>query len=438
MSIASLTVVLILSVFLIFVLGLPVAFSLSGVAMIYASLLWGTDALGIIFYAAFGTMTNFVIVAIPLFILMGFILQNSGVADRVYDLMHKWMGSVNGGLAIGTVWICTLMAAMVGVAGPAIITMSVLSFPAMMSRKYDRRIAIGSIMAGGTLGILIPPSIPMILYASVTSLSVGKMFAAAIVPGLILSFLYTVYIGIRCARNWKLGPALPLEERASWREKVIALRGTVLPILLILGVLGSIFLGIATPTEAAAVGVAGAVICALAHRRFSWSMIKSACYDTVRLSGMVMWILIGAACFSRFYFGMGAADLVKGAIMTAGLNRWVVLILMELSLVVLGMILEGFAIVLIAGPIYGPVIISMGFNPLWFGILFMLHLQVALLTPPYGFALFYMKGALYDKHVPISAIWRSALPFIPIQLLVIVLVMVFPELSLWLPNLLLD
>jgi tripartite ATP-independent transporter DctM subunit len=275
----------------------------------------------------------------------------------------------------------------------------------------------------------------MILFANLTVQSVGRLFAGGIIPGLILSALYCIYIGIRCYLNPKMGPALPPEERVSWREKFVALRGSILPVFIIVAVLGSIFTGAATPTEAAAIGVLATLISALIYRKFSWTMLKNAAYDTMRLYGMVFWILLGAACFTRFYMSMGAADLVLGMVSAAGLSPWTVMIIMQLSLMGMGMILEDYAIVLICAPIYTPIIVALGFNPLWFGVLFIINMQIAVLTPPYGFALFYMKGLVSDRGIPMSEVWRSVLPFIPLQLIGLGLVMIFPQLALWLPGL---
>ena len=437
MSIGLLTVTLVISVLFFFVLGLPVAFTLSGVAMIFAIFAWGPAAFSTVVHACWGSMMNFVLVAIPLFILLGNILQHSGVADSAYVMIHKWMGSIKGGLAMGTVLICTAIAAMVGVVGAGVVTMGIIALPAMVRLKYDQRLAMGSIMAGGALGALIPPSIPMILFAHITSLSVGRMFAGGVIPGLILVMLYITYIALRCLRNPELGPAVPPEERVGWREKFIALRSSILPFILILGVLGSIFSGAATPTEAAAVGVGGALICAVMNRKLNWPMIRMASYDTIRLSGMVMWILIGAAVFTRFYMGMGAAHLVEEMVMASKLSPWAVLIVMQLSLMALGMIMDDYAVVLIAAPIYTPIIVTLGFNPLWFGILFLVNLQIAYLTPPYGFALFYMKGVVSDRGIPMSEVWRAILPFIPLQIIGLALVMIFPQLALFLPRVIL-
>ena len=401
--------------------------------MLYSVILWGPNSIQLLAHAALGSMTAFMLVAIPLFILMGNILERSGLAEALYRMIYIWMGSIRGGLAIGTILICTLMAAMVGVIGAGIVTMGIIALPSMLQHKYNKELAMGSIMAGGGLGALIPPSVPMILYCSIGRLSVGKMFLGGIIPGLILSLLYMSYIGIRCYFNPTLGPALSSDENVSWNEKLIALKDSILPIILVLLVLGSIFFGAATPTEASAMGASGAVLVSIIYRKFSWLVLKEACYRTLKLFGMVMWILIGAACFSRFYMAMGAADLVSGLITESGINPWLILIGIQLSLSLLGMIMEDYAIIMIAAPIYIPIITSLGFDPLWFGVLFLINMQIAVLTPPYGFALFYMKGVSSTTNM--GSIYRAILPFLPLQIAGLTLVILFPKLAVWLPRL---
>lgn len=436
MSIGLLTAILIISSLLIFLAGLPVGFSLGGIAILYSIILWGPTSLQLVAHSALGSMTSFMLVAIPLFILLGNVLERSGIAESLYRTIYIWMGPLRGGLAIGTVMICTLMAAMVGVIGAGIVTMGIVALPSMLQRKYDKKLAMGAIMAGGSLGALIPPSVPMILYCSIGKLSVGQMFLAGILPGVLLSFLYMLYIGIRCYINPSMGPALPSDEHVSWREKFIALRDSILPVLLVVLVLGSIFLGAATPTESSAMGALGAVIISVIYRKFSWAMLKEACYRTLKLFSMVMWILIGATCFSRFYMAMGAGDLISGMITGSGINPWFVIIGMQLSLMLLGMIMEDYAIIMIAAPIYIPIVVALGFNSLWFGVLFIINIQIAVLSPPYGFALFYMKGVSPATNMGI--IWQAVLPFIPIAILGLILPMIFPEIIMWLPSLFFD
>jgi tripartite ATP-independent transporter DctM subunit len=432
MSIEHVVIILVATALAVFVTGLPIAFALGSVALIYTLWLWGPHALGVAAVAGIAAMQPFIFVALPLFILMGYILERSGVANALYDTMYKWMGPLNGGLAMGSVIMCTLIAAMVGIMGAGIITAGVVAMPEMFRHQYDKRMVMGSIMSGGVLGTLIPPSIPMILYSLYARQSVGKMFAGGMIPGLILSTFYCTYIGIRCFLRPKMGPALPVEERVGWKEKAVALRGSILPILLIVAVLGSIFSGAATPTEAAAVGAFGAALCAVIYRKFSWGILREACYRTTRLMGLILWILVGIGCFNSFFMGMGGAHLVEG--LTGGVNRWAVLIGMQLSLFIMGMFLDDYAIVMICTPIYAPVIVSLGFDPIWFGILFIMNMQMAMLTPPYGFATFYMK-ALVPKDILMTDIWRAIIPFVGLQAIGLILVMVFPKLALLLPGL---
>jgi tripartite ATP-independent transporter DctM subunit len=433
MSILHVVIILVVTVLAVFVSGLPIGFALGSVALIYTFFLWGPHALGIAALAGMASMQPWILVALPLFILLGMILERSGVGNAMYDTLYKWMGPINGGLAIGTVIMCTLIAAMVGVMGAGIVTAGVVAMPEMFRRKYDKRMVMGAIMSGGVLGTLIPPSIPMILYSLYAKQSVGKMFAGGVIPGLILSALYCIYIGIRCHLNPKMGPALPPEERVGLKEKAISLRGSILPVLLIVAVLGSIFSGAATPTEAAAVGALGAALCAVVYRTFSWKMLIGACYRTTKLTGLIMWIMVGIGCFNSFFMGMGGAHLVEG--FTVGVNPWAVLIGMQLSLFIMGMFLDDYAIVMICAPIYAPVIKSLGFDPLWFGILFIMNMQMAMLTPPYGFATFYMR-ALTPKDILMTDIWRAVIPFVVLQGIGLIVVMIFPKLALFLPGLL--
>ena len=432
MSIEHITIILVLSALILFTTGFPIAFALGSVGLVYSLVFFGPSFLPVIAQAALGSMTSFMMVAIALFILMGMILKNSGVANGMYEAMYKWMGPLNGGLAIGTVLICTALAAMVGIISAGIITAGVIAMPEMFRRKYDKRMVMGSIMSGGVLGTLIPPSVPMILYALYARESVGRLFAGGLIPGLILSTLYCSYIGIRCALNPKMGPALPVEERASWKEKSISVKEAILPVLLIVSVLGSIFLGLATPTEASAIGAFGAFLCTVIYRKFSWGMLKVACYDTMRLLGMILWIMVGIGVFNSFFMAIGGIHLVENLVI--GVNPWAVLIGMQFSLFLLGMVLDDYAIVMIATPLYAPVIVSLGFNPVWFGVIFIMNMGMAMLTPPYGFATFYMKG-IVPKDILMSDIWRAVIPFVGLQAVGLALVIAFPQLVLWLPGL---
>jgi tripartite ATP-independent transporter DctM subunit len=384
-------------------------------------------------YAAFDNWSATMLMAAPLFLLMGAMLQESGIADDVYEMFYRWMGGLRGGLAIGTVIICTIFAAIMGISGASTITMGLIALPSMFKRGYNKEMVIGCIAAGGVLGILIPPSVIMIIYAMVARESVGEMFAGGVVPGLLLATFYILYIGIRCYFQPGLGPALPPEERASFKEKLVSLKAVILPICLIIVVLGSIYAGICTPTEASAIGAVGALLCAALYRKLTLTVLKKAMLQTFTLTGMVMWILLGAALFNNLYRAVGAQNLIMGLVDSLGMSPWGVLITMQISLFVLGMLMDDFAIVMLCVPIYVPVIKALGFDTLWFAMLFMVNMQMAYLTPPYGFNLFYMKS-IVPPGITMGDIYRSVIPFVALQMIGLILVMLFPPLAVWLPR----
>lgn len=416
--------------------GLPLAFALGGLSMVLSYFLWGPNSMLLVAVQTWDVMTSYFLVAIPLYIFMANLLQRSGIVEDLFAVMQMWFGPLRGGLAIGTVVICTLIAAMTGVVGAAVATMGILALPSMLGRRYDKRIALGSICAGGTLGILIPPSVITIVYAVTAGVSIGKMFIGGIVPGLMLSGLFITYIAGVCWLRPEFGPALPKEERDrhTWTHKFLALRSVVLPILLVVGVLGSIYAGVATPTEAAGMGCLGAFISALVYRRLTWGNVKNSVYDTAKITAMILWITIGARCFISVFSAVGGDDLVRHFVTGLGVNRWVVLILIQIMLVFLGLFLDEIGIILLCVPIFLPIIESLGFDPVWFGILFLVNAQMDYITPPFGYTLFYLKGVA-PPEVTMGDIYRSAVPFVLLQALGLALCMIFPELVLWLPNL---
>jgi len=364
---------------------------------------------------------------------MASILQRSGVADALYDTIHKWLGGLNGGLAAGTVIIAAMFAAMSGVAAAATVSLGLIALPAMLKRKYNKVMVTGAIQAGGALGILIPPSVEMIVFALFARLSVGKMFMGGVFPGLLLASFFIIYILVRCYLQPQMGPALAKEERATWREKFSSLRQVILPLLVIFGVLGSIYLGIATPTESAAVGVLGALISAAIYGTFSWTMLKESAFTTLRVSTMIMWILFGSYAFSSVYIALGASEVVKQGLSLMPGGRWGILIGMQLSFFILGTILDTFGIIMITAPLYLPIVAELGFDPVWFGILYVMNVEMAFLTPPYGICLFYMKSVA-PKEVTMLDIYRSIIPFVGLQALGLITVMIFPQIALWLPG----
>jgi tripartite ATP-independent transporter DctM subunit len=318
------------------------------------------------------------------------------------------------------------------VSAAATLTMGVIALPAMLKRGYDKNIALGCIVGPGTLGILIPPSIISILLAIVGNLSVGKLFMAGIGPGALLAGLFIAYIGIRAWINPKLCPRHP--EKFTTKEKIISLKMAILPMLIILSVLGSIFFGVATPTEAGSLGVVAVLITTLIHRRFNWKLIKETSIETFRITGLTMWIFYGAMCFSAVYARAGGGVFMSNLILSTGMNRWLIILTMMGISFLLGMFVDPFAIIFILAPICFPIVKSLGFDPVWFGILFVINMQMGYVTPPFGYQLFYLKSVA-PEGITTGDIYKSVFPFLAVLILGMALIMIFPQIALWLPEL---
>lgn len=423
-----------ISLLLLLLSGMPLAFVLISLAVLFTIFLWGLDALVMTVLQTYDVMTSDVLLAIPLYVLMASILQRSGIIEALYKAMELWFRRLPGSLAVGTIAICTVMAAMTGIVGAAVAAMGILALPSMLRRGYDEKLALGTICAGGTLGILIPPSIITIVYAATAQISVGKMFAAGIVPGMVLSGLYVSYVVIRAMLNPSLAPAQD-DAEVSWLEMFGSLKSLLLPTLIVFSVLGSIYAGIATPTEAAAVGVVGAMLSAMLQGRFTASNLSDAAMDTLRVTTMIMWITIGAKIFVSIFTGTGGADSLLMFIENLEFNRWIVLLAMMGILVLLGLFLDEIGIILLCVPVFMPIINAFDFDPLWFGVLFLITAQMAYITPPFGYTLFYIKGVL-PPGIGMETVYRAILPFLVLQVLALVLFMLFPNLVTWLPDLL--
>jgi len=421
---------------LLMLTGLPLTFTLGATSVATVLLMWGTEGgTSMIYYSFLSITYNFSLSAIPLFIFLGVVLEKSGIGEDFYDMIYKWLGGIPGGLAIGTLGVCAIVAAMVGQTGPATIMMGLIALPAMLKFGYDKRMCTGAIQAGGALGILIPPSVTFIIYGFLAQQSVGRLFAAGVMPGILLTILFMVYVLVRCKIQPHMGPPLPKEERATWAEKFKSLKGIILPSLLIFIVLGLIVFGVTSSTESAGIGAAGALLCAALRGTFNMKMLKNAVYSTANIMGTVMWIMIPAVAFSKIYQGLGAQQLVENFIQYFQLGPYGVLALMMLSYYLLGCFLETGAIIFLTIPLYLPIIINFGFDPIWFGVLYVMNMESAYLTPPYGFNLFYMK-AIAPKEVTLVDIYWSVVPFVGLQVLGLIIVIIFPEIALWLPNLL--
>jgi tripartite ATP-independent transporter DctM subunit len=433
MSIGLVTAILFIFLALLLLSGLPLAFGLGATAVVLALWRMGPEALFLLTTTAFSSWTLYTLVALPLFVLMANFLARSGIADDLYEMMYHWLGPLRGGLAMGTVIICALFAAMSGVSAAGTVTMGLVALPSMLRRNYHKDIALGAISAGGSLGILIPPSIIMIVFASLTGASVGKLFMGGVIPGVVIAALFVIYIGIRTLIQPHLGPSIPDEEKISWGQKLKLIRAVIFPVALVVLVLGTIYTGITTPTEASAVGAFGALVCTLVKGRFSWAMFQEATLDAFKLSVMVGWIVLGAKAFSHIYAATGAGNFILGMISGLELSSWLVLLAMQLILFILGMFIDPIGIMMITLPVFLPLSQELGFDLIWFGVLFTVNMELAFISPPFGLNLFYMKGVV-PSTIGMGDIYRSVLPFIALEVLGLILIILFPQLVLWLPN----
>jgi tripartite ATP-independent transporter DctM subunit len=442
-----LTLAMFSSLAILLMAGLPLAFVTGGLGCIFLFLFGDIHALNILPSRIFPYMTNYQLSAIPLFIFMAAMLERAGLIEELFDVIYKMLGALKGGLAAATIIASTILAAMVGVIGATEVTMGILALPAMLKRQYNAQLACGSILAGGTLGILIPPSILAILFAVIAQQSVGELFIGAVIPGLLLSGMYILYVTARCYVNPANGPALPPEERVSFREKIDLLRGIIAPVLLVILVLGVIFTGIATPVEAAGIGTFGALFVAAIHRRLTWDAVREAAITTLKASSMVLWIIFGASIFVGFYIFEGGQAFVSEMLVGSGLGPYGILLVMMIVLIILGMFLDWVGILLLAVPIFAPIMKTLPWHglmglpgvapddvPLWFGVVYMVNMQMSFLSPPFGYALFYLKSVA-PPEVSMTTIFKSALPFLLLQAVGLTICIVFPQVILWLPKL---
>lgn len=446
-GIGWLTVLMFGSLAVLLMAGLPLAFVTGGLACVFLFIFGDAAMLNIIPSRIFPMMTDYQLSAVPLFIFMATVLERAGVVESLFDAIYRILGGLRGGLSAATVIAATVMAAMAGVIGATEVTMGILALPAMLKRGYNPEMACGSILAGGTLGILIPPSILAILFAVVAQQSVGELFLGAVFPGLLLSGMYVLYVVALSYAKPIYGPPLPVEERITFVEKLKLLQTLIAPIILIILVLGVIFTGIATPVEAAGIGTFGALVVAALNRRLSWTAIRDAAITTLKATSMVLWIVFGATMFVGFYVVNGGQEFVNATLIGTGLGPYGILIIMMFILIVLGMFLDWVGILLLAVPIFVPLAKTLSFDgvfglpgvapadvPLWFGVIYMVNMQMSFLSPPFGYALFYLKSVA-PPEITMGTIYRGALPFLGLQALGLAICIIFPDLVLWLPKL---
>lgn len=432
MSIGLVTAFLFGGLFLFIILGVPLYLALGGVGLLGIFLFWGPEGASVVVSKLYGVTMNYSFLALPLFTWMATLLQESGLGTELYGTMRKWFGGLKGGLAAGTIIISAMFAAMSGESGPACIGLGLFAIPPMLKYKYDKQLITGSIQGGSALGTLIPPSIIMILFGIFGRVPIGKLFMAGIIPGIMLAVLFILYILTRCQIQPSLGPPIPAEEKVSWKERFVSLKDIILPIMIIVFVLGSIYGGIASVTESAAMGVLGTFLAIIIQRRFSWSIFVKSVRTTLVVCCLCLWIIGGAFAFAAAYTYSGATTLVEGLLNSVPGGAWGTLIMMQLTFFLLGFAMDEFSILMITAPVYLPIATSLGFNPVWYGILYVMNMQMAVITPPFGFNLFYMK-AVCPPEITMGDLYRSVFPFVIIQLIGLILVMVFPQLALWLP-----
>ena len=433
MAIETLTLLMIGGIALLLIMGLPLAFVTGTVAMVLALSLFGPNALTLVASRTYTLMSEFVLVAVPMFLLMASIMERSGVARDLFRAMHIWAGGLPGGLAIQTLCVAVLMAAMTGIIGGEIVLLGLIALPQMLRRKYDKHLAIGTICAGGSLGTMIPPSIVLIVYGLTANVSIGDLFLATVFPGLLLAGLYLGYILVRCLINPELGPPASLEERSMpLREKLVLLKGIVLPLLVAAWVLGSIYAGIAAVSEAAGMGVVGAIASAAVRRELNWTMIRESLHQTMATCGMLLWLTFGANGLIGVYNLMGGTRFIQNLMTGLPLEPLGIVVVMMAVLIVLGMFMDWIGVLLLTMPIFVPVVVALGFDPIWFGVIFCMNMQISYMTPPFGPAAFYLKGVA-PPEISLHDIFNSLWPFIGLQAVGLAIVVLFPQIALWLP-----
>ena len=441
MSVEVLTILMFVTLMASIAMGHPLAVTLAAVATVFGLIENGFDIsglLGLFANNAWGIFLNYTLVAIPLFIFMAQILDRSKVSEGLFDALYQVLGGLRGGLGMAVIVVSTVFAATTGIIGASVVAMGLMAGPALLRRGYDRGLGAGIICSSGTLGILIPPSIMLVVYGGLTGqkeTSVGNLFAAAILPGLLLSGLYLLYVGVRCYMNPKLGPPIPKADRtATIGQKVtMTMKNFVPPFGLILTVMGTILAGVATPTEAAALGCIGALILALATRKLNWEVITQSCVSTARTTAMIMALFVGGKFFSVVFLSMGGGDVVADVLLGMDVSPYVVFIIMMAVVFVMGMFIDWAAILLVVVPIFTPIALDLDFNPLWFAMMVCINLQTSFLTPPFGYALFYFKGVAPPEYT-MGDVYRGIIPFVAIQLVALAILMYFPEIITWLPG----
>ncbi len=405
------------------------------VAVVAALALWGDGGSEMAFSAAMKLMKWYPLLTLPMFIYMGYMLSESGIADDLYRMFHVWSGPLNGGLAIGTIGLMVVISAMNGLSVAGMAIGATIALPELLRRGYDKVMVTGVIQAGSSLGILVPPSVVLVLYGMIARQPVGQLWLAGLIPGLMMAALFVVYIVVRCRLQPHLGPALPPEEReVGWGEKLRLLQAGILPLLIFFAMTGLFLMGKTNLTESSAVGATAATLAALVKRRLTWKVMEDTVRKTLAVSCMFMWIIMAALCFGAVFDGLGAVKAIEAFFIDRmGLGPWEVLIMMQLSYILMGMFLDDTAMLVIVAPLYVPLVGELGFDLVWYGVLYTITCQIAYMTPPFGYNLFLMR-AMAPPEITLVDIYRSIVPFVAVMVLGLALVTAFPQIALWLPQ----
>lgn len=434
MSYETIAILMFATMLLLMLTGQRVFAVIGFVAALAALLLYGEGAIEMPFNAAFKLFNWYPLLTLPLFIYMGYILSESGIADDLYKMFHVWFGGLKGGLAVGTIGLMVVISAMNGLSVAGMAIGASIALPEMLRRGYDKIMITGVVQAGSSLGILVPPSVVLVLYGMIARQPVSKLWLAGVFPGLMMAALFIIYIVIRCKMQPHLGPTVSPEERnIPIGEKLKLLRAGIIPFLIFFFMTGLFVLGITSLVESSAVGATAATIAAWAKRRLNKQVMENTMRKTLHISCMFMWIILAALCFGAVFDGIGAVRAIESLFITKwDLTPWQVLIMMQLSYLFMGTFLDDTAMLVIVAPLYVPLVVMLGFDPIWYGVLYTITCQIAYMTPPFGYNLFLMR-AMAPPEISLTDIYRSIIPFVLVMTVALVLVMAFPQIALWLP-----
>ena len=435
MSYEAIAILMFSSMLLMLLTGQRVFAAIGIVSSVAALMLYGDGAIEMPFNAAFKLFNWYPLLTLPLFIYMGYILSESGIANDLYRMFHIWFGGLKGGLAVGTIALMIIISAMNGLSVAGMAIGATIALPEMLRRGYDKVMITGVVQAGSSLGILVPPSVVLVLYGMIARQPVSKLWLAGAIPGLMMAAMFIIYIVVRCKMQPSLGPVMSAEERdIPMSEKLKSLRAGIIPFLIFFFMTGLFVMGITSLVESSAVGATAATLAALFKGRLNRKVVEETVRKTLGISCMFMWIILAALCFGSVFDGIGAVKAIESLFITNwNLTPWEVLIMMQLSYLLMGMFLDDTAMLVIVAPLYVPLVKALGFDPVWYGVLYTITCQIAYMTPPFGYNLFLMR-AMAPKEISLNDIYRSIIPFVMVMTLALILVMVFPQIALWLPE----